>query len=224
MRILIRIWSRKTNQCGSGRIPIRILIRLLSHKKLNFYTKNRVNVGNRIGQKQTVPMKAENQVFRKISVILHAPGSGSAFPFPFWIRIQDRKINARPGGSGSGSTTLNRTMHVTRPVQFDFNLILLLTLPFFINSPPFVPGRWGDTEWGVPDPKGAGVPHPEELGEPRLPLLQAPPALLQDGRGKTSVPDLWHFGVDPDLRIHASDKWIRILPFSSLTFKTPAKN
>ncbi len=37
----------------------------------------------------------------------------------------------------------------------------------------------------MPDPEGAGVPHPEELGEPRLPLLQASPALLQDGRGKT---------------------------------------
>jgi hypothetical protein len=36
----------------------------------------------------------------------------------------------------------------------------------------------------------------------------------------------WHFGVDPDPRIHASDKWIRIriLLFSSLTFKRPAKN
>ncbi len=42
-----------------------------------------------------------------------------------------------------------------------------------------------------------------------------------------SVEDLWHFGVDPepDPRIHASDKWIRmrirILLFSSLTFKRP---
>ncbi len=24
------------------------------------------------------------------------------------------------------------------------------------------------------------------------------------------VPDPWHFGVDPDPRIHAFDKWIRI--------------
>jgi hypothetical protein len=40
-----------------------------------------------------------------------------------------------------------------------------------------------------------------------------------------SVADPWHFGVDPDPdpRIHASDKWIRILLFSSLTFKMPAK-
>ncbi len=39
-----------------------------------------------------------------------------------------------------------------------------------------------------------------------------------------SVPDPWHFGVDPDPRIHASDLWIRIriLLFSSLTFKMPA--
>ncbi len=39
-----------------------------------------------------------------------------------------------------------------------------------------------------------------------------------------SVADPWHFGVDPDPRIHASDQWIRILLFSSLTFKMPAKN
>ncbi len=45
-----------------------------------------------------------------------------------------------------------------------------------------------------------------------------------------SVADPWHFGVDPDPRIHASDLWIRIriririLQFSSLTFKTPTKN
>ncbi len=40
--------------------------------------------------------------------------------------------------------------------------------------------------------------------------------------------DPGHFGVDPDpdldSRIHASDKWIRILLFSSLTFKMPTKN
>ncbi len=36
----------------------------------------------------------------------------------------------------------------------------------------------------------------------------------------TSVVDPWHFGTDPDPRIRASDQWIRILLFSSLTFKT----
>jgi hypothetical protein len=35
-----------------------------------------------------------------------------------------------------------------------------------------------------------------------------------------SVVDPWHFGTDPDQRIRVSDKWIRILLFSSLTFKT----
>jgi hypothetical protein len=54
--------------------------------------------------------------------------------------------------------------------------------------------------------------------------------------GFFSVADPRHFGVDPDrdpgsdpdLRIHASDYWIRIqiriLLFSSLTFKTPRNN
>jgi hypothetical protein len=40
---------------------------------------------------------------------------------------------------------------------------------------------------------------------------------------KTSVADPCHFGVDPNPRIHASDKWIRILLFSSLTFKRPTR-
>jgi hypothetical protein len=50
--------------------------------------------------------------------------------FPIRIRIQDSQMKADPGGSGSGNTTLNRTMqmHITRPGQLDFNLILLLTL------------------------------------------------------------------------------------------------
>jgi hypothetical protein len=43
-----------------------------------------------------------------------------------------------------------------------------------------------------------------------------------------SVPDPWHFGVDldhfdPDPQIHASDRWIRILLFSSLTWRCQQK-
>jgi hypothetical protein len=41
---------------------------------------------------------------------------------------------------------------------------------------------------------------------------------------KISVADPWHFGVDPDPRIHASDLKIRILLFSSLTFKMQQTN
>ncbi len=44
----------------------------------------------------------------------------------------------------------------------------------------------------------------------------------------SSVVDPWHFGTDPDPRIRASGRLIqirlRILLFSSLTFKTPIKN
>jgi hypothetical protein len=45
-------------------------------------------------------------------------------------------------------------------------------------------------------------------------------------RTAASVADPWHFEVDPDPdpRIHASDQGIRILLFSSLTFKMPTKN
>ncbi len=41
---------------------------------------------------------------------------------------------------------------------------------------------------------------------------------------KCSVPDPWHVGTDPDLRIHTTDLKIRILLFSSVTFKIPTKN
>jgi|688.fasta_scaffold197318_2 hypothetical protein len=40
---------------------------------------------------------------------------------------------------------------------------------------------------------------------------------------KVSVVDPCYFGTDPDPRICASDQWIWILLFSSLTFKTPTK-
>ncbi len=42
---------------------------------------------------------------------------------------------------------------------------------------------------------------------------------------RSSVADPWNFGMDPDPGIHAFDKWIRIrlLLFSSLTFKTHQK-
>ncbi len=44
----------------------------------------------------------------------------------------------------------------------------------------------------------------------------------------TSVPDPWHFGTDPDSQIRIFDQKIRIririLLFSSVTFKMPTKN
>ncbi len=38
------------------------------------------------------------------------------------------------------------------------------------------------------------------------------------------VPDPWNFCTGSDPRIRTSDKWIRFLFFSSVTFKTPTKN
>ncbi len=35
--------------------------------------------------------------------------------------------------------------------------------------------------------------------------------------------DPWHFGMDPDPRIRTSEDWIRILLFSSVTFKMATK-
>ncbi len=77
------------------------------------------------------------------------------------------------------------------------------------------------------EPVGAAVLHPAAGPGWRA----HGPALHQQGRqhrgllgkDRNSVPDPWHFGVDPDPRIHAADKWIRILLFSLLTFKAPTK-
>ncbi len=66
-------------------------------------------------------------------------------------------------------------------------------------------------------------PHEDQLHPPphRRPVLH-------NGAAETSVADPWYFSVDPDPdpRSHAFDLWIRIriLLFSSLTFKTPTKN
>ncbi len=38
------------------------------------------------------------------------------------------------------------------------------------------------------------------------------------------IRDIFGTDPDPDPRIRASDQWIQILLFSSLTFKTPTKN
>ncbi len=46
---------RKPNKCGSRQI--RILVRLLGHKRLNFYMKNILQVGNR--SKNIVPTKVQ---------------------------------------------------------------------------------------------------------------------------------------------------------------------
>ncbi len=53
-------------------------------------------------------------------------------------------------------------------------------------------------------------------------VFQKVPVLRLRGR----VPDSWHFGTDPDPRIHTFDYRIRIriLLFSSVAFKTPTKN
>ncbi len=53
---------------------------------------------------------------------------------------------------------------------------------------------------------------------------------VKSGKLFGSVPDLWHFGTDPDAypdpEIRTFDKriWMRILLFSSVTFKIPTKN
>jgi hypothetical protein len=74
------------------------------------------------------------------------------------------------------------------------------------------------------------VVHPASRAQKKAPDPES--ATLKNSCLCTSVADPWHFGVDPDPdldpRIHASDQWIRmrirILLFSSLTFKMPTKN
>ncbi len=88
----IRIWKR---------ILILILVKLLSHKKLNFYVENILTVGN--GSKNTyegtVPKplrKAGNQVYIYIYILVDFHASGSGFPIRIRIRIRDSQTNAGP--------------------------------------------------------------------------------------------------------------------------------
>jgi len=52
------------------------------------------------------------------------------------------------------------------------------------------------------------------------------PGFMDSQKIALIVADPWNFGADPypDPRIHTSDEWIRILLFSSVTFKTSTKN
>ncbi len=77
-------------------------------QKIEFYMKNILNVDKR-SKKHTYEgtkafLEADNQVYLEMLAKFRAPGSGSAFPIR--IRIQDSQKNADPGGSGSGSTSL----------------------------------------------------------------------------------------------------------------------
>jgi hypothetical protein len=93
-------------------IRIRILVRLKSHKKLNFYMKNISTVGNR-SKKHTYKSKKVFLKSRKACLFdnlvnFDAPGAGAGSAFPIRIWIHDSQINADAYGSGStsGSTTL----------------------------------------------------------------------------------------------------------------------
>ncbi len=73
----------------------------------------------------------------------------------------------------------------------------------------------------------AAISHPLLGCEDDLDPIYSIESLATDTNVLTSVPDTWHFGVDPDPQIHASVRIrmrIWILLFSLLTFKTPTKN
>ncbi len=70
--------SRKANQCGSRRIRIRVLIRLLSHKRLNFNMKNILNVDKRSKKQTTRFIWKCWPIFELLDPDLHSQyGSGS---------------------------------------------------------------------------------------------------------------------------------------------------
>jgi hypothetical protein len=51
------------------------------------------------------------------------------------------------------------------------------------------------------------------LAKPDLTTVRSSTFLFVKHFVKNSVPDPWHFGVNPDPRIHASEKWIRTVIF-----------
>jgi hypothetical protein len=97
IQIRIRIQGAKLMRI---RIRIRILVRLWSHKMLNFYMKNILTVGNWSKNKPTKVQKAfskgrEPGLF--VSFInFDTPGSGSAFPLRIRLRIKDSQMNPDP--------------------------------------------------------------------------------------------------------------------------------
>ncbi len=95
-----------------NRIRIRILVRLKSHKKLHFYMKNILTVGNKsknVHTKVQKPfLKSRKPCLFDNLVNFDAPGGGAGPAYLIRIRIHDSQMNADPCGSGStsGSTTL----------------------------------------------------------------------------------------------------------------------
>jgi hypothetical protein len=87
------------------RFQLWILVRLLSHKELNFYIKNKLKGGNRSKNIDTVrndnnlSERREARFVLLIFDLFNVPGFGSSFPIR--IRIQDSHING-----DRGSTTL----------------------------------------------------------------------------------------------------------------------
>jgi hypothetical protein len=113
---------------------IRILIRLLCPKNMNFNMKNILKVGTWL---KTIPYlrryikpfwNAENQV--NFLCYIHALGCGTAFPTRIRIRIQDSQMNMDPGVSRFRSTTLVWTnlfvfVEWQKNVEFYFWMLLL---------------------------------------------------------------------------------------------------
>ncbi len=88
---------------------------------------------------------------------------------------------------------------------------------------------------GAPCRRGVGAGsccyYPREYCSARHRRRQTPGPTHRSSPGGSrlvtvSVADPWKFGTDPDPRIHTADKWIqiRILLFSSVTFKTSTKS
>jgi hypothetical protein len=88
-----------------GSRQIRILIRLLSHKKseilhAKIYLKKVKDQKHTYGGTKAFSKGRKPGLFENLANF-HAPGSGSAFPTR--IRINSSQMNADPGGSGSGT-------------------------------------------------------------------------------------------------------------------------
>jgi hypothetical protein len=92
---------REPNQCGSMRIPIP------SHKQLNFYMKNILEVGTQVSVQKNTPKKA------------HKPFLKAGNRIPIRIRVQESQISADP--CEFGSTTLKKV--ITGTVQLTGNMV-----------------------------------------------------------------------------------------------------
>ncbi len=152
-------------------------------------------------------------------------GGGGGVPIPLFPVILQLKINRNRTTpykevNREGFEFIIESVHFNKAVCWF--LCVVYSMGLTDRQPPVRSsrGRW---RGGPPPPPPAPPPGPgSDRSPPPSPSARGPAA--RSWIWKNPVKFWCGSGSDPDPRIHVSDLWIRILLFSSLTFKIPTKN